>query len=29
MIEYVANQTRRALGDGSVVRSNMANLAKV
>ena len=29
MIEYVAHQTRRALGDGSVVRSNAAKLAKV
>ena len=29
MIEYVAHQTRRALGDESVVRSNAAKLAKV
>jgi dTDP-4-amino-4,6-dideoxygalactose transaminase len=29
MVEYVANQTRRALGDGFAVRSNMAKLAKV
>jgi dTDP-4-amino-4,6-dideoxygalactose transaminase len=29
MIEYVANQTRNALGDGSAVRSKAATLAKV
>jgi dTDP-4-amino-4,6-dideoxygalactose transaminase len=29
MIEYVANQTRRALGSGSAVRSNAAKFAKV
>jgi len=29
MIEYVANQTRRALGGGSAVTSNTATLAKV
>jgi dTDP-4-amino-4,6-dideoxygalactose transaminase len=29
MIEYVANQTRRALGGGSAVRSGVAKLAKV
>lgn len=29
MIEYVADQTRRALMDGSIVRSNAAKLAKV
>jgi dTDP-4-amino-4,6-dideoxygalactose transaminase len=29
MIEHVANQIRRALGDGSAVRSNVARLAKV
>ena len=29
MIEYVADQTRRALEDGSAVRSNVAKLAKV
>jgi len=29
MIEYVADQTRRALGGGSAVSSNMAKLAKV
>jgi len=29
MIEYVADQTRHALGDGSAVRSKMPKLAKV
>jgi len=29
MIEYVADQTRRAVRDGSAVRSNVAKLAKV
>jgi len=29
MIEHVANQIRRALGDGAAVRSNVAGLAKV